>query len=304
LNFNPWQDYLSEDDKAAVTIALWKRELRKLDRYVPDYCPKKMGKYRLEHERNIRFCMPAFENFRGQSGNRTYSEWVEDKHLAYERLQARNHIPKRTGDYKSIINDPGTAAFVRCVPVDLYYYEVAHDSKGFVPRDHNRGEEWHTHTSKSQGASHSRAEAEQGVDLSGHIANHDAQCTWRGETIGVGEPQRYQQDLLSLEEIEEMKRLDELVRKIKTKWPPGYYVSMRNQDIAKARASHSQGHEVPKWAENLAAEEISEQNPMARQRYDEHQILLIHARIVRITNTAAVAGEESTIDGPGGQGPV
>ncbi len=98
--------------------------------------------------------------------------------------------------------------------------------------------------------------------------------------------------------------MDELVRKIKTKWPPRYYVSMRNQDIAKARASYNQGHEVPKWAENLAAEEISEQNPMARQRYDEHQILLIHARIVRTTNTAAVAGEESTIDGPGGQGPV
>ena len=98
--------------------------------------------------------------------------------------------------------------------------------------------------------------------------------------------------------------MDELVRKIKTRWPPGYFVSMRNQDIAKARATHNQGLEVPKWAENLAAEEISEQNPIARQRYDEHQISLIHARVVRITSTAAVAGEEPTIDGLGGQGPV
>ena len=79
---------------------------------------------------------------------------------------------------------------------------------------------------------------------------------------------------------------------------------MRNQDIARARAIHIQGHEVPKWDENLAAEEISEQNPMARQRYDEHQISLIHARVVRITSTAAVASEEPIIDGPGGQGPV
>jgi len=33
-------------------------------------------------------------------------------------------------------------------------------------------------------------------------------------------------------------------------------------------------------------------------------MLLIHARIVRITNTAAVPGEEQDIDGPSGQGPV
>ena len=307
LNFNPWQDYLSEDDKAAVTIALWKRELRKLERYVPDYCTEKMGKYRLDHDRNIKFCMSAFENFRSQSGkNKQYSYWVEDKHLVYERLQARNHIPMKTGDYKSIINDPGTAAFVRCVPVDLYYYEVARDSKGFKPRVQNRDEEkWrHTHTSKSQGTSHIRAEAEQEVDLSCQSENHDAQCTWLGETIGAGEPRSYRQELLSLEEIEEVRRLDELVRKIRTKWPPGYYVAMRNQDITKVKAIHTQGQEVPKWAENLTAAEISEQNPQARQRYDEYQISLIHARVVRITNTAAVTGKEPIIDGPGGQGPV
>ena len=79
---------------------------------------------------------------------------------------------------------------------------------------------------------------------------------------------------------------------------------MRNQDITRARAIRAQGHEVPKWAKNLTAEEISEQNPRARQHYDEYQISLIHARVVRITNTAAVASEEPTIDGPGGQGPV
>ncbi len=41
----------------------------------------------------------------------------------------------------------------------------------------------------------------------------------------------------------------------------------------------------------------------ARQRYDDLQMKLIHARVVRITNTAAVEGEETIIDGPGGQGP-
>ena len=248
--------------------------------------------------------MSAFENFRGLPGNRKYSDWVEDKHLAYERLQTRNHIPKRTGDYKSIINDPGTAAFVRCIPLDFYYYEVARDTKGFKPLVQIRDEEKHLDTSKSQGASHGKTEVEQGVELPGQIVNHDALITWLDETIGTREPQRYQQELLSLEEIEEVRRLDELVRKIRTKWPPGYYVSMRNQDITRARAIRAQGHEVPKWAENLTAEEISEQNPRARQHYDEYQISLIHSRVVRITNTAAVSSEEPIFDGPGGQGPV
>ena len=45
-------------------------------------------------------------------------------------------------------------------------------------------------------------------------------------------------------------------------------------------------------------------NAEARRRYDDYQMQLIHARIVRITNTAAVEGEETNVDGPSGQGPV
>ena len=61
---------------------------------------------------------------------------------------------------------------------------------------------------------------------------------------------------------------------------------------------------MPKWVEGLASTEINPLNAEARRRYDDHQMKLIHARIVRITNTAAVEGEETSVDGPSGQGPI
>ncbi len=103
--------------------------------------------------------------------------------------------------------------------------------------------------------------------------------------------------------MKEVARLDDLVGAIKRKWPPGYYVALRDRDISNAKASHTQGQGVPKWAEGVTATELHTQHPEARLRYDALQIVLIHARIMRITNTAAVVGEETIIDGPGGQGP-
>ena len=91
---------------------------------------------------------------------------------------------------------------------------------------------------------------------------------------------------------------------IRKKWPPGFYVALRDKEINNARVSQSQGHEVPKWAEGLSITEINSLNAEARRRYDDHQMRLIHARIVRITNTAAVEGEETNVDGPSGQGPI
>ena len=81
-------------------------------------------------------------------------------------------------------------------------------------------------------------------------------------------------------------------------------MALRDKDISNTRLSQSQGHEVPKWAEGLATSEISSQNAEARRRYDDHQMQLIHARVVQITNTAAVEGEETDIVGPSGQGPI
>jgi hypothetical protein len=131
LNYSPWDDNITDDQRATVTLALWKRELRRRGRYVPDHSPEKLAYYQIEHERNIRFCMLGYEHFRKLTRNRGYSAWVAEEHDEYERLQTRNHVPREIGEYKDIINDPGTAAFVRCIPLDFYYYEIASDTEGF-----------------------------------------------------------------------------------------------------------------------------------------------------------------------------
>jgi hypothetical protein len=94
------------------------------------------------------------------------------------------------------------------------------------------------------------------------------------------------------------------VGQIRRRWPPGFYVALRDKEISNANALLSQGLGIPKWAEGLSASEICSTNAEARRRYDNYQIQLIHARVVRITNTAAVSGEEQDIDGPSGQGTV
>ncbi len=118
------------------------------------------------------------------------------------------------------------------------------------------------------------------------------------------QPKKYSSEHLPLDELAEVARLDEFVGQIRRKWPPGFYVALRDKDITNAKLSQSQGHEVPKWAEGLATSEINSLNAEARRRYDDHQMQLTHARIVRITNTAAVEGEETNIDGPSDQGPI
>jgi hypothetical protein len=130
LSYSPWDSSLDKDQQVDVTLALWKRGLQKRARYVPDYSTDKMQYYGIEHKRNKRFSMSAFDQFRKLTRNLEYAAWVEDKHNEFDRHQNRNHIPRTIGTYLDIINDPASAAFVRCIPVDLYYYQVASDSEG------------------------------------------------------------------------------------------------------------------------------------------------------------------------------
>jgi hypothetical protein len=214
--------------------------------------------------------------------------------------------------YVDIINDPDCAAFVRCIPVDYYYYQVASDTPGFKSLQTK-----HTKSHKNKDIARSQHEPSK---ASSHKISHNSSSTlggitdshsqlstlytWGGETLIDVVPKRYSSEHLSLDELAEVARLDELVGQIRRKWPPGFYVALRDKDINNARISQSQGHEVPRWAEGLATTDINSLNAEARRRYDDHQMQLIHARIVRITNTAAVEGEETNVDGPSGQGPV
>ena len=313
LNYSPWERNLDRDKQAEVTLALWRRELRKIDRYVPDYGPEKLKSYNIEHERNIKFSMKAYERFRGQERYRSYTEWTEDRHDEYQPHQNRNHIPKTVGEYLDIINDPESAAFVRCIPIDYYYYQVACDTTGFITRQPN----YHV-SRKGNSIAKSRKELNQSSahkisQTNYHQPHHggndtqvplSALYTWGDESLVDVRPKKYSSEHLSLDEIAEVERLDTLVGQIRRRWPPGFYVALRDKEISNVKSLLSKGLEIPKWAEGLASPEVCSMNAATRRKYDDHQMLLIHARIVRITNTAAAQGEEQDIDGPSGQGSI
>ena len=51
FEYSPWDNNLDRDQQADVTLALWKRELRKRGRYVPDYGPEKLRTYNVDRAR-------------------------------------------------------------------------------------------------------------------------------------------------------------------------------------------------------------------------------------------------------------
>jgi hypothetical protein len=175
-------------------------------------------------------------------------------------------------------------------------YSKSHKSKGIAKLQHESSQ------SSSHKISHNSSSTLE--DVTDSHSPLSSLYTWGGETLTDVHPKRYSSEHLSLDELAEVARLDELVVQIRRKWSPGYYVALRDKDITNAKISQSQGHEVPKWAEGLATSEINSLNAEARRWYDDHQIQLIHARIVRIANTAAIEGEETNTDGPSGQGPI
>ncbi len=128
--------------------------------------------------------------------------------------------------------------------MDLYYYQVASDSEGFKSQFQLRKTQSmnskkskdigisqpETSTSSSQNISHPASPSRE--DVSDSHANHNSLYTWGGETLSDVQPKRYSSEFLFLDEIEEVARLDGLVGAIRRKWPPGYYVVLRNKDIS------------------------------------------------------------------------
>ncbi len=120
-------------------------------------------------------------------------------------------------------------------------------------------------------------------------------------------------DLLSLDEITEVERLADLVRAIRDGNPPGSYSSMRDKEIKGATLYFSalvrkEGRNykptsgmIPAWASNVKATDFSTET--LESAYDSHQIKLINARVIRITDTVVEIDDEQVSDGPGGQGP-
>jgi hypothetical protein len=100
---------------------------------------------------------------------------------------------------------------------------------------------------------------------------------------------------LSLDELAEMDRLTELVRSIRDGNPPVFYSAMKDREVRGASlfytAMRKEGRgykpasgQIPAWALGVNTSDFSTKT--LESAYDLHQIKLIQARVIRITNTA------------------
>jgi hypothetical protein len=306
LSFDPWDHQLTRWQQRLVILALWKREVRRFQRYVPDYSDNKAAGHRISHDGNIRVGMRALKGFVHISNNWSYEEGISDLHDEYHKYHLRNYIPRVVGEYRRILNSPKLAAYTRCIPVDCYYEEILRDTPGFkqqaLPRYRAR---FTSPNGRSEKATHNT--------LSNTLRNNSgspepsALYTWADEVIGVEKLKRYRIERLSLDEIAEVDRLAELVRAIRGGSTPGFYSTMREKELKGATLAFStmrkegRGYKpasglVPAWASGISTSDFRTET--LGSAYDSHQIKLISARINRITETAVESDEEYISDGP------
>jgi FtsZ-binding cell division protein ZapB len=336
VDFDPWGENLTEHQRGQVTIGLWKLELRKKERYVPEYPDEKATHFHITHSSNMRVCLRAMDLFARITDRGSYDQCLHESQDDFEKFHLRNHIPRIISSYWAILNAPKMAAFQRCIPLRHYYDEIAQDSPGFelsaLPRHHplraasesNSNPRNSTRFNTSDRNSNSRNSSSRN---SAHFNNSDRNSnafqtnrnstsmgsserssrsldpdplyTWANAKFTQNLSRRYHADRLSLEEIEEVSRLTELVDLIKRGKAPKYYTSMRDQDIMRARSTRAQSLEPPPW---LQGNSISGNSyTQLANMYDAYQTILIQSRATEITNSAADEADENLSDGPGGQ---
>jgi hypothetical protein len=132
LDFDPWGPGLTMEDEAEVILKMWKTEVRRSSRYVPDYCDNKLARHHITHDGNIKVGVKARDDFNRSTITWGYHRKVEEQHEGYGKFQQRNYIPRTVNNYWTILNDPPRAAFERCIPVSFYYLEICKDSPGYI----------------------------------------------------------------------------------------------------------------------------------------------------------------------------
>jgi hypothetical protein len=311
MNFDPWDPRITQQGERLVTLALWKREVHSNQRYVPDYSDQKAEYHRTSHDGNIKVGMKAFRDFFQKPQEWTYQEGVNHLHEDFHKYHLRNHIPRVVGEHWKILNNPKSAAYMRCIPVDCYYEEILRDTPGF----------------KQQALPHSsyrakptspmvKSEKLSKDTLSNTLRNNSGSpepsplYTWSDEVIGDEKEKRYRVERLSLDEITEVERLAELINSIKAGNPPGYYSAMKEKEVEAVNLlyttmkkeegrNYKPGNgQIPSWASVTYLDFSTE---ILESAYDSHQIEKIKVRIVRIKNTAVESDDEHFSDGPGGQ---
>jgi hypothetical protein len=95
LDIDPWDPQISRWGQRLVTLALWKREVRGYQRYVPDYSDRKAAIHRTSHNVNIRVGLTAFKDFAQLSQEWTYQVAVKHSHDDFNKSSAELHTQSR-----------------------------------------------------------------------------------------------------------------------------------------------------------------------------------------------------------------
>jgi hypothetical protein len=170
LDVDPCGAGLIIEDEAEVILKMWKAEVRRSSRYVPDYQDDKLNRHRITHDGNIKVGVKTRDDFNRSTTTWGYHQKVEEQHVGFIKFQQRNYIPRVVSNYWRILNDPPLAAFERCIPVSLYYWEICRDSPDYIyPGQHissgtSRDNSTHIKTSRNN-SSHIRTSR----DNSSHI---------------------------------------------------------------------------------------------------------------------------------------
>ncbi len=264
----------------------------------------------------MKICIRAMDLFGKLTDRWDYNRCLHESQDDIEKFHLRNHIPRVASDYWVILNEPRLAAFQRCIPLRHFYDEIAQDSPGFqptaLPRHHplriaaernsssHNSMQFNTSDRNSNAFHTNRNSSSTGPsERSSRSLDPDPLYTWANEKFTQNRARRYVADRLSLEEIDEVARLTELVELIKKGKPPKYYATMRDRDIMWARSNRAQSQESPAWLEGNSISGYG--YTQIATMYDAYQTLLIQSRVTRITNTAADEADETSSDGPGGQ---
>jgi hypothetical protein len=355
LDFDPWGLGLTMEDEAEVALKMWKTEVRRSSRYVPDYCDDKLAKHHITHDGNIKVGVKARDDFNRSTITWSYHQKVEEQHEGYCKFQQRNYIPRTVTNYWTILNDPSRAAFERCIPVSFSYLEICKDSPGYInPGQHiraSRDNSSHIRASRDN-SSHGRASRDNSSHFRtprddtthhnssrGKHTNHKSthhkssnslsrgRSAWHVSTsadrrTSLDGPQKLEQDLatfvswakedvsnddrqyphcpnlMSLDDVAEINRLNELVENIRCGNPPSYYIALRESEVKNIRRVMVRGARSPSqeafYTEDTGGNELE-------SIFDANQIRLIQARINNIRGAALAQEEDNSDDGPGGQ---
>jgi hypothetical protein len=227
--------------------------------------------------------MIAFKDFYQRSQEWTYQEGVGDLHDKFHKYHLRNHIPRVLGDYWKILNNPKMAAYMRCVPVDCYYEELLRDTPGF-----NQQALPHSSYNAATISPVIKSEKLSKKTLSKPLRNNssslgpNALYTWSEEVLGSETEKRYHVERLSLDEIDEVERLAELINLVKAGNPPGYYTAMKEKEVKAVNLLYTsmkneggRGYklgsgQISPWASLVTCLNFSTE--LLESAYDAHQI--------------------------------